>query len=417
MANAFQTVDWMSMKCLSLLKNKLAVVSNFSTDAQGDFEKPFAVNDSIRMKKPQRFLIRNGLGYTPDPLNRIFTTINLNQPFGIDFEWDSYEKAVKMERSNEQLETEYLAPAMAQIAQEIDSRAALWAYQNSNNFVGVLGTDPTSDVFDGTSAAARQRLVELGGANDEGNRVCIVPPNIMRAAKKSSIAYFNPVSDISKQFRTGIVGSGDGFEWYESMSLYSHTSGVWAGAVTVTTAPVNGATTLAVTCTNGDTFLQGDAFDIASVYQVNPMTRRKTTSVLKPFAVTVPTTGASSAATLTLNIPIYGPGSQYQNVDALPVAGAALTMFRGTAAPTSAHSGINGLAFTKHAFAFVGVPLEKPSGSVEICWQRRDPESGVAIRFIRQFDGQLSRMINRFDCLIGFGNLYNDECCVRILGA
>lgn len=417
MANAFQTVDWMSMKCLSLLKNKLAVVSNFSTDFQEDFEKPFAVNDSVRIKKPQRFLIRNGLPYSPDPINRVFTTVNLNQPFGIDFEWDSYEKAVKMERSEAQLEREYLAPAMAQIAQEIDSRAALWAYQNSNNFVGVLGTDPVD--FDTTSAAARQRLVELGGANDdETGRCMIVPPNVMRALKKSAIGYFNPVADITKQFRTGIVGSGDGFEWYESMSLYSHTSGIWAGAVTVTTAPVNGATSVALTCTTGDTFNVGDCFDFnTTTAQVNPMTRRKTTTVAKPFVVTVAAVGVASAATVSFSPPIYGPGSQYQNVDVLPIAGAALTMFRGTAAPTAAHSGVNGLAFGRNAFAFIGVPLEKPSGSVEICWQRRDPESGVAIRFIRQFDGQLSRMINRFDCLIGFGNLYNDEESVRILGA
>ena len=40
---------------------------------------------------------------------------------------------------------------MDQIAQEIDSRAALWAYQNSNNIVGILGTDPAD--FDSSSAA------------------------------------------------------------------------------------------------------------------------------------------------------------------------------------------------------------------------------------------------------------------------
>ena len=34
MANAFQTVDWMSMKCLFLVKNKLGIASNFNTDNQ-----------------------------------------------------------------------------------------------------------------------------------------------------------------------------------------------------------------------------------------------------------------------------------------------------------------------------------------------------------------------------------------------
>lgn len=415
MANAFQTVDWMAMKCLFLVKNKLGIASNFNTDNQEDFRKPFAVNDSIRVKKPQRWTIRDGMGYNPQGINRIYSTVNLNQFFGIDFEWDSYEKAVKMERSEAQLEREYLNPAMQQIAQEIDSRAALFAYQNANNIVGVLGTDPVD--FDTTSAAARQRLVELGGANDEGDRTICVPPNVMRALKKSQLTYFNPIEDIKKAYRTGIVGNADGFEWYESMSLYSHTSGVWAGAVTVTTAPVNGATSVAVTCTNGDTFLVGDSFDFnTTTAQVNPMTRRKTTTVAKPFVCTVATTGASSSATLNFQPAIYGPGSQYQNVDTLPIAGATLTMFRGTAAPTTAHSGVNGLAFTNHAFAMVGVPLEKPEAA-EVAWTKQDPETGLSISFIRMMDPVQRKMINRFDVLLGFGALYSDECAVRILGA
>jgi hypothetical protein len=91
-------------------------------------------------------------------------------------------------------------------------------------------------------------------------------------------------------------------------------------------------------------------------------------------------------------------------------------MFRGTAAPTSAHSGVNGLAFTKEAFALVGVELEVPKAA-EIAVQKRDPETGLAIRFIRMFDPIQSKMINRFDVLLGFGRLYSDECSVRILGA
>lgn len=413
MPNAFQTVDWMAMKCLSLLTNQLSIVSNFARDYQEDFSKPFAVGDTIRVKKPQRFLVRDGLGYTPNVINRITVPVSCNQLFGIDFEWDSFERAVKMEKSDAQLSKEYLEPAMKQIAQEWDSRAALFAYQNTNNFVGILGTDPTD--FDSTSAAARQRLVELGCAPGE-DRYMVVPPNIMRALKKSAISYFNPVADITKQFRTGIVGSGDSFEWYESMSLYSHTSGIWAGAVTVTSAPTVGSNSLAVTCTTGDTFNVGDAFDIAAVNQVNPMTRRKTTSVLKPFVVTVATVGASSAATLTVSPPFYGPGSQYQNIDAMPVAAAALTMFRGTAAPTVAHSGVNSLAFTNYAYAFVNAPLEMPKAA-EVAWQKRDPDTGTTIAFVRMFDPIQRKMVNRFDVLGGFGALYPDEGAVRILGA
>jgi hypothetical protein len=413
-ANSYQWVDWVSMECLDIILNKLSVASHFNTSFEKEFGKAFAVNDSVRIKKPQRWNIRRGIGYTPDPINRVYTTVDLNQPFGLDFEIDSIEKAVRMERSQEAISKEYIQPAMAQIAQEIDSQAALFAYQNSNNIVGVLGTDPAD--FDSVSGAARQRLVELGSSTHDDDRCCIVPPNVMRALKKSALTYFNPVTDISKQFRTGIVGLADGFDFYESMSLYSHTAGTWAGAVTVTTAPVNGATTLSLTCTTGDTFNQGDVFGIANVNQVNPMTRRKGTTVVKPFVVLAPVTGASSAATVSISPAIYGPGSQYQNVDALPVAGAALTLFPGTSSP-SGKAGVNGLAFTKEAFAIVGVELEMPENTEPGSFRRRDPETGIAIQFIKMFDPIQRKMINRFDVLLGFGRLYSDECSVRILGA
>src|SRR4051812_12910285 len=164
-ANSFQWTDAVAMECLDLILNKLSIAGNFNTDFDKEFEKEYAVNDSVRIKKPQRWNIRNGLGYTPDPVNRVFTTVDLNQPFGLDFEIDSVEKALRMERSMAEVSKQYLAPAMAQISQEIDSRAALFAYQNTNNFVGVLGTDPTD--FDTTSAAARQRLVELGSTTHD----------------------------------------------------------------------------------------------------------------------------------------------------------------------------------------------------------------------------------------------------------
>lgn len=411
MANAFQMVDWMCMEALDSLLNKLSIANNFNTDYNKEFDREFAVGDTVRVKLPQRYTIRDGAMYSPQPLNRVYTTVKCDQPFGIDFEWDSFEKALRMERGEAALKREYIDPAVDQIAQEIDSRAALFAYQNTNNIVGVLGTDPAS--FDASSAAARQRLVELGCPTND--RMCVVSPSVMRALKASAVSYFNPNTDIAKQFRTGIVGSGDGFEWYESVSLYSHTAGTWAGAVTVSGAGQSGSS-LVVACTTGDTFNQGDVISIANVNPVNPSTRRKVGSSTKQFTITASTVGASSAATLSISPAIFGPGSQYQNVDALPANTAALTLFSGTSSP-SGKSGVNGLAFQRDAFALVGVSLEEPKGSVEVCRQIRDENTGIAIRFLRQFDGRTSKMINRFDVLMGFGLLYPDSCSVRILGA
>jgi len=408
MPNIFKVVDWITMESLRTLLNQLVVAEMFNTDYNKEFTREFAVGEQVRVKLPQRFTVRDGLGYSPQAINRLNTTVTVDQVFGIDFEWDSVEAALHAERGMDAIKREYIDPAMAQLAQEIDSRAALWAYLNTNNIVGILGTDPTTTNFAGS---ARQRLKE--NAVPAGPLSLIISPAAMTGIVNGGTALFNDQGQISKAFKEGYYGRARGFDWSESMSLYSHTAGTWASTVETSSAGQSGGS-LALTATTGDTFLKGDVFNIAGVFNVNPKTRRST-GVLKQFVITADVTAAASAATITFQPAIVGPGTQYQNVSALPANGADLTLFPGTSSPNG-KAGTNGLAIHRDAFALVGVKLETPK-AVELSSQTRDPQTGIAIRFVRMFDGQQSKMINRFDVLIGFGNLYADHCAVRALGA
>ena len=408
MPNLFQVVDWIGNESLRSLLNNLVVAEEFNTDYNKKFQQDFAVGSTVRVKLPQRFLIRDGIGYTPQAINRIYTTVACDQIFGVDFDWDSAEAALQAERGMALIKEEYIDKAMEQMAQEIDSRAAKWAYQNTNNVVGALGTNPTDTNFAG---AARQRLIE--NACPPGERCMIISPGAMTSVTNGSTTLFNPVDEVAKAFKEGYYGRARGFDWSESMSLYSHTAGVWQtpSAVTVKGSGQSG-TTLLINCTSGDTFLQGDVFNIGAVNNANPSTRRST-NVLKQFVVTQAITATASTVTLNISPSINGPG-QYQNVDALPLDAALLTLFPGTTTPsTGPKSGIQGLAMHRDAFALVGVGLEVPK-AVEFSVQKRDPKTGIAIRFVRMFDPIQSKMINRFDCLMGFGNLYPDNCSVRV---
>ena len=272
---------------------------------------------------------------------------------------------------------------------------------------GALGTNPST--FDTTSAACREALVEMGCPVEDVDVGMIVPPSVVRAVKNASIAYFNPVTDISKQFRTGLVGKADGLEWYESMSLYQHTAGTWASAVTVSGANQSGSSLL-VNCTSGDTWKAGDKFKIASVNAVNLMTRRAFNSVAKTFTVLADVTATGSTATLSIYPAISGPGSQYQNVNALPADTAALTLWPGTSSPNGKIGSV-GLALYKDAFMLAGVALEVPK-AVEVASQQQDPDTQIALRFVRQWDNIQSRMTNRFDTLFGAGVGLAEQCAV-----
>ena len=412
MPNTFAyTSNWVTMRTLDLLVNKLEVGAFFNTEFNRELTQEFPVGSTFNVKLPQMFIPRTGLGYNPQTINRRTTPVTCDQVIGVDFEWDSIELALNMERGEEEIEKQYLMPAAAALKQELDSKCAQWAYLNSPNIVGSLGTNPTS--FQ-TIDQAREQLVEMG-CPPGGDKGLLIPPAISVALSNAGVTYFNPTGNISQQYKEGSLGRTKGFDVYESMSLYDHTAGTWAGAVTVTGAGQSGST-LNVTATTGDTFLAGDIISIANVFPTNPMTRRTTQRAnAKTFVITQNTTAAANAAALPIYPAIVGPGSPYQNVNALPAAGAALTLFPGTVTPNG-RTGKQGLAMHANAFALVSVKFQNPK-AVEIASQTRDPKTGVSIAFVRAFDAVQRKWINRFDMMIGFGNLYAENCSVRVLGA
>lgn len=414
MSNVFQFVDWVGNESLRRLTNRLAIAEQFNTEYNKEFTKEFAVGEDVRVKFPQRMLIRDGLTYTPQPINRRKTDIVVDQPFGIDFEYDSIDQALKMERGEQWFAEEYINPSMDQIAQEIDSRASLYAYKHTNNVVGSLSTTPTDTSLSGS---ARQRMLE--NACPPGDYRLITTPGSMTSIVNGSVTQFNPDDEISKMFKEGYFGRARGFTWFESMSLFQHTSGNWQtpSAVTVNVAGQSG-TSLNINCTSGDTFKEGDVFNIAAVNNVNPSTRRST-GVLRQFRITQDFTATGATGTIQISggdgQGIVGPGDQYQNVDALPLDTALLVLFPGTTSP-SAKTGWQGLAMSKDAFALVGVKMMLPK-AVEMSVQKRDPKTGIAVSFIRAFDPIQRKMVNRFDTLIGFGELYSNACAVRVLSS
>jgi len=291
MANLFLNTSWISMEVLRNLKNAIKAVEYFNHDWEKDYTKAWAVGTTIQVKYPQQFTIRDGMDYDPQGINRISTTISLDQPFGVDFQWDDYEAAVKAERSEEELKAEYLAPAGVQIANEWDSRAILFAKNNVSQIVGTLGVDPTSI---GYLDQARARLLQKAGASVAKKRAALISSSMQNNSINTPVtSLFQPADAITEAFREGSMGKLKTFDVFEEQNLYSHTAGTWAAAVTVTGSGQSGSS-LIITGTNGDTLNQGDKFSIANVNFVNPRSRRAP-GPLTPQTFTVTGVLASSA--------------------------------------------------------------------------------------------------------------------------
>ena len=413
MANNFAVTNWVSMKILWFLKNSLEVAAMFNSEWEHEFKQKFPIGSQAQIKLPQEWLVTTGLAYQEQGIQRRVTTINLDQIKNVHFGYDSYEKLIKMERSEKELDEAYFRPAGLQLAQQVDSDAANWARLWTNNVVGSLGTDSTTIDF---ALNADQILFNLACPAD-GDRHLVISSGLMRSYVKNNVTQFNPQKDISDMFRVGVLGTAAGWKWFRSNSLFSHTIGTFpTHTLTVVGAGQSGAS-LVVTGTLNDTIQPGDKFTIASVNSVNPRTRIKTPLGLKQF---VYTGGASFSFTggndtIPISPAIFPPGSQYQNVDALPANAAALTAWPGTTNPSGV-SGTVGLALSKYAFLKAFGKFENPD-AVEHAEEAVDPETGASLAFVVAYDQYNCKITNRFDICYGFGNAYSDAGATAVAGA
>jgi hypothetical protein len=249
-----------------------------------------------------------------------------------------------------------------------------------------------------------------------GKRGMLISSSMMQSLGSNITSVFHPVDEITAMWKEGAIGTLAGYSFFESNSLWSHTAGTWASTVSVKGASQSG-TSLVITATAADTFNQGDKFCILNVNAVNPMTRRVAgVATAMQFTVTQSLVAAGGGNdTLNFLPAIYGPGSQYQNVDALPANAATLTLWPGTASPNG-KVGTVGLALSRFAHAFVGAKLYVPK-AVEDSGLAQDPDTGMSVRKVKAWDPVRSMQINRMDSLGGFGALFSDNGAVCVAGA
>jgi hypothetical protein len=413
----------LSREPMRRLTNALEIASYMNTDYNNEFTKDYAIGDTVSIPLPIQYMGNddNTLAYTPEPIINRHIDVVINKVAKVHFEWDSIERALKMPRSEEEIQDRIIQPAVDRIKQKIENDCANWIADNTPNVVGTLGTNPTTTSVDALYGAAGQRMAEIS-APTTGGWGMFLNPGLARAVRASVQTQMNPPDALKAMWKTGSIGMINNFDTYQTLSLPSHTAGTWAGVVEMLAANQSGSV-LSLTATTGDTIKRGDKVNIAGVYEFNSVAQRST-GTLKQFTVinanTV--TAAASAASITVSPAIVGPGSPYQNVDALPAAGADLTLFPGTTSPNG-KSGTVGFAIGKYAFALVSVPLPNPNYGAgnginsQMSSRSRDPNSGISISFIRAFDPVLRKWINRLECIYGLANLYNDHDAVAIVGA
>jgi len=387
-------------KSLEILENNLVITRTVNRQYDDSFAKSGAkIGSTLRIRLPDRALVTDGaaLQVQDDVEQNTSLTVSSQKHIGINF--TTAELTMQLDDFAERV----LKPRISQLAASIDADVAN-SFQSIFQSVGTPGTTP------GTSLVllqAQQKLNEAAAVMSP--RYATVNPAANAALVEGMKGLFNPVSTISKQFKSGLMGEGIlGYEELNmSQSIKQHTTGTRTGAHTVTTTvATQGASTIAITGTGSQIIKKGDVFTIAGVFAVNPQTRESTGS-LQQFVATADATATGGAYTVSVSPAIFTATQALATVDSFPQASAVVT-FLGSASTQYPQN----LIYHKDAITFATADLVMPQG---VDMASRQVHNGISMRIVRQYDINNDRMPCRIDVLYGFG-VIRPQMAVRMWG-
>lgn len=399
MANTLLNVDQITLEALMILKNELGFTRNIDRQHDSDFRKVNKIGDSIRIRKPVRYTVSSGQAIDIQGSTETQVTLTLDQQKHVAMEFSSKELLLEVSQFSRQ----FIAPAVVELANQIDFDGTQ-LYQQVYNAVGNPGTVPTTALL---YLQAGQKLDEF--STPRNKRCVIVTPAMDVNAVDALKGLFHSGPELARQYKKGYMRSALGFEWYMDQNVRSHTAGTYSGTTLTDGANQTGNSLVSNGWASGaSNLVVGDIITIADVLAVNPK-NRQSTGVEQQFVVTSPISDTAGAMTISIE-PAMTLSGPYQTVNALCANDAAITVRSGATGATSRQ----GLAFHKDAFTLGMGILESPNG-VDFASVKYDPDLGLAIRCVRQYDIRTDQYPCRLDVLYGW-LAQRPELAVRIQG-
>ena len=390
MANNFLTIKMITQEALMILENNLTFTKQINREYNSQFAKSGAkIGYTVNVRKPVKYIGRNGKNLSVEDVTEEFVPVSIDTQFGVDFITNTADFALSMD----DFSNRYLKPAIAKIANKIDSDGLTLANKVYNT-VGSIGSANTLKTY--LEAAAK---LDNEATHRDGDRAVVIGAYAQALLVDQLKGLFNDKVEVSKQYTEGTMGRTAGFKFSMDQNVKSHTFGSGVGS----TMTVNGASQEGATLTIAGlvgNLNAGDTFTIDGVYAVNPVSLIST-GKLRQFVVLEDVRGGTE---LTISPAIVGPGSPYQTVVALPANGASIT-FIGASTPNKTVD--LGLAFHKDAFTLVTVDLPLPGG-VDMAARASDDQLGISLRVIRDYIPTTDELVTRIDVLYGWSVLRPD---------
>ena len=374
---------------LAILHQKCNFIGSINRAYDNSFSAGGAqIGSALRIRLPNQYVIRNGPTLTQQATVNQQVTLNVTTQRGVDVSFSSAELTLNIMDFSKLI----LEPAMAVLAANIEADALNMVSQVYNQVNG-QGSAQTFRNILGARKMLRDNLAPTGEyllrMNTQDN------VDLVDSLK----GLFQSSTNISEQYKDGVLGHAAGFEFAENTFLNQYTRGAESGTYVVNGANQVGSSLVVGTGTGAGN--QGDIFTIAGVFRVHPETKQST-ATLQQFVLTAAYAGGAGTMAISPAISISG-GTQ--NVSAAP-ANAALITFAGS---VSTASGLS-IAYAKDAFTFATADLVMPGG---VDMAARKVMDGISMRLVRMYDVNNDLFPCRFDVLYGYAAI-RPQLAVRL---
>jgi len=401
MANTYKFIDMVAREALSELHEQCELLNTVDRQYDESFAKTGAkIGDTLRVRKPNEFLLRSGNAMSISPIVEETQTITISNLKGVDMEFNHVDLALKTDSPKDvaAFTKRYIRPAILKLISQVEYEALTYYTKATPKIAGTPGSAINSLT---TPNLARAKLNQKAAPKDD--RHVQIDSVTMAALVAGVPAYFNPQVDISKQYREGFVTRTAMADFHENERAWTlQNSGDVAGEIN------NGTLTSGISALTVDGFsaapAEGMIFTIEGVYDVHPETKAPYAH-LKQFVV--------GAGATTTNIPfspalIYDTTNPRQNASGAPLNDADIT-FVGAASTNY----VQPIMYHKEAFQFVTANLPMVDDADKCAIESRE---GFSLRVWRASDIANNRAVMRIDMLYGFAAL-RPEWAVRMIGA
>jgi len=399
-------------EALLVLRNQFVLVPRAAQTIDSMFGKVGYKNgDTVNIRIPVRYK------------SALQTAIYLNNTTETNTSLQVLQRHIAVDFSTEDLKLKIdlfgdrvLKPQMAQLASDIDADGFKLFYQGASLVTPGVYTAGVPAAFTGADVSTLRPFLDAGAVLDtqaaprDGDRYVALTPSASAAVVDGLKSLFQSATEIADQYKRGLMGLAAGLEWVMTQNLPTFTTGTRSATGWTVNGGGSPVTGTSITLTNGSvttTATQGDQFVIAGVYSINPIARTATNK-LQVFTVQADATAVAGNIALSV-LPAINVTAPNETVSASAADGATVT-FIGAANVTT---DVN-LVWHKDAYmvAFCDLPTDLPGAEAYIA---KDPETGVSIRFAKQYDPQLDVVYHRADVLYGW-KLVRPTLACRVQG-